>query len=425
MNLPWPQLAWIGTACVLVLGPCVIVGLTVAAARLTLSAVWQRTLWQVALLGILLLAAAEISGTAAGGVRWLRPNSPPPVASVVPGNVTGWEQEDQSAWAGLSETLGGVWDRRDDVVLEVDRTDLTDPIYATDPSDRSASQPSADRRVLRPRPDWGLLLASAWLIGTAGLLLRLVVGRWRLGRFCRKQVSAADPAIQQRVHRLALRLGVARAVRVLESRRLASPIACGWFRPVIVIPPTLGDDFNPAELDAMLAHEVAHVAAGDTVWQLLADLTAAGLWWHPLVWWARRRWRVAGEMAADEACRIVPQGQDLLAACLVRLARRLEARPWFSSLAMADPGLRSVLGQRVERLLNLPAKITPDAHRIRRRFVMATVPVAWLVLAVFCTAWARPGSLGSRSNDDEGVCFVLAPVAGSGGVGGRVESGGK
>ncbi|MCU0873445.1 MAG: M48 family metalloprotease [Pirellulaceae bacterium] len=393
MNLPGPQLAWIGTACVLILGPCVIVGLTAAAARLTHSAVWQRTLWQVALLGILLLAAAEISGTAAGGVRWLRPDSRPQAPEVL-GTTSPWERGDRPTWTGLWETeihAGGVnWDSR--WMARTDRsdpTDRSDSVYPADPTDRLASRPSPDRDALGPRPDWGWLLATAWLAGTAGLLLRLAVGRWRLGRFCRNQVSAADPAIQHRVRRLALRLGVARGVRVGQSQRLASPITCGWFRPVIVIPPTLGDEFNPAELDAMLAHEVAHVAAGDTAWQWLADLTAAGLWWHPLVWWARRRWRVAGEMAADEACRIVPQGQDLLAACLVRLARQLEARPWFSSLAMADPGLRSVLGRRVERLLNPPAKITPDAHRISRRFVMATVPVAWLVLAVFCTAWAH------------------------------------
>ena len=139
----------------------------------------------------------------------------------------------------------------------------------------------------------------------------------------------------------------------------------------------------------MLAHEVAHLAAGDPLWQLLADLAAVLLWWHPLVWWARRQWRAAGELAADEACLLVPQGADTLAACLVVLARRLESRPRLAWLAMAGPGLRSALGQRVERLLSLSARTWRPPRRGRIGVVTATIPVALLLVAVSCTAWAR------------------------------------
>ena len=71
--------------------------------------------------------------------------------------------------------------------------------------------------------------------------------------------------------------------------------------------------------EAILVHELAHLAAGDVIWVLLADLLAAMLWWQPLVWWLRRRLRAAGEVAADEASLLVPDGTNILAACLVAL----------------------------------------------------------------------------------------------------------
>jgi len=361
MNLPWSQLSWVGTACVLIVGPSVIVGLTAGAARLTRSAAWQRTLWQVALLGILLLTAVEISGTSAAVIGWLRLNGLRPAASVLPDEAAPLDLSAQFAQSAPSEP-SGLFDPSDSIAVPGD---------------------------LRPHQDGSSFFAVAWLLGTVGLLLRLVWGRCRLGYFCRHQTSAAEPAMQQRVRRLAARLGMVRTVRVLQTFRVASPFACGWRRPVIVIPATLRDEFAAAEVDAMLAHELAHLAAGDIAWQLLADVTVAGLWWHPLVWRARHLGREAGEMAADEACRIIPQGRDLLAGCLVRLARRLESCPGLSSLAMADPVFRSMLGRRVDRLLSLPAEIEPDVHRTRRRFVLATFPAIWLALAVFCTSWAH------------------------------------
>jgi hypothetical protein len=129
--------------------------------------------------------------------------------------------------------------------------------------------------------------------------------------------------------------------------------------------------------------------AGDPAGQWLADLAGVLLWWHPLVWWAGRQWRAAGELAADEACLLVPRGADTLAACLVMLARRLECRPRLAWMAMAEPGFRSALGKRVERLLSLSASAWRPPTRRWILVVTATLPVALLLAAVSCTAWAR------------------------------------
>ena len=125
-------------------------------------------------------------------------------------------------------------------------------------------------------------------------------------------------------------------------------------------------------------------------WQLVADLLCAALWWHPLVWWLRHRLRVASEAAADEASLLVPDGPDLLAACLVTMGRRLVRSRQLGWLSIEGPGFRSGLGRRVERLLNLRTRPWRAPGRGRLLFAKTTLPAALVIVAVCCTAWARP-----------------------------------
>src|SRR5207249_6589724 len=137
------------------------------------------------------------------------------------------------------------------------------------------------------------------------------------------------------------------------SARLGGPIVFGVFRPVIALPGDFAERFNLAQQEAVLAHELAHLASGDPVWYGLANLATALLWWHPLVWWVRRQLHFASEQAPDEASLLVADGPGVLAECLVDLGARLTHERSFVRLGVEGTGLRSGLGRRVERLLQL------------------------------------------------------------------------
>ena len=229
-----------------------------------------------------------------------------------------------------------------------------------------------------------------WLLGAFFMALRIAWVQIRLASFARRQAPIDDRRLLGRVSSLGRRLGVGGRVRVLRAVGLPAPVAFGVLRPTIVLPVGFVDDFDQPEQDVMLVHELCHLAARDPAWQLLIDVVSCVLWWHPLVYWSRRRLRASGEAAADEASLAVPDGPDVLAGCLVTIGRRLARPARMGWLAFEGPGFRSSLGRRVQRLLRLPGRSWQPPGTRSQRAATAAVPVGLVLLTVFCTAWAQP-----------------------------------
>jgi hypothetical protein len=241
-------------------------------------------------------------------------------------------------------------------------------------------------------------LWALWLAGGAVVAGRALLGRALLTLFGQRHAPVTDVALAQRVAALARRLGMRGRVRLLEGRGLCSPAAFGVLRPTVVVPAGFARDFDGPSQEVMLAHELAHLAARDPAWHLLADLVTAALWWQPLAWWARHRLRAAGELAADEASLLVADGPGVLARCLVDLGSRLvgAARPGW--VRMAGSGFRSGLGRRVERLVRLGGAWRPP-RRSLARVVLSVGAAALLACAALPTAWARPQALDNEGDE--------------------------
>jgi hypothetical protein len=195
--------------------------------------------------------------------------------------------------------------------------------------------------------------ATVWLLGTAGFLAYSAAARLLFGFFRHRRRRVTDAALLARTAGLARRLRLLRPVRVLEADGLAGPVSFGWVRPAICLPVGFGAHFTPRQQEAMLAHELAHLAARDPVWQGFADVLSALLWWHPLAWWACRQFRAACETAADEASLLVEAGPETLAECLVSLGQQLTRRTAPGWLGIRGYGFKSGLGKRVTRLMEL------------------------------------------------------------------------
>jgi beta-lactamase regulating signal transducer with metallopeptidase domain len=242
-----------------------------------------------------------------------------------------------------------------------------------------------------------------WLLGALVVVLWVAWRRLLLARFVRQQADCVDLAVVRRVRHLATSLGIRRDVRLLQADELAAPVAFGVWRPAVALPATFAGDFAPRQQEAILAHELAHLAAFDPAWQFFADLVCAALWWHPAAWWARHRLHATSETAADEASLLVPEGPSLLADCLVALGRRMHRSGRLVWLSAEGSGYRSALGRRVERLLNHQQWTDRRPTESRVAVARAALPAGLIVVAVLGTAWARPQALLTEGESMAGV----------------------
>src|SRR5213076_2472854 len=139
------------------------------------------------------------------------------------------------------------------VALPTAAASLPAPPSAERPSAALATQIRAD---LEPALPW---IVVAWLAGVVILSIRLASGWLVTRRLSSVGTRPVPPACREALARLVVRLRVTRPVRVRESAVVQVPAVIGWLRPVVLLPASALTGLTPLQLDALLAHELAHV----------------------------------------------------------------------------------------------------------------------------------------------------------------------
>lgn len=245
----------------------------------------------------------------------------------------------------------------------------------------AASPASPPHATPRRASEW---LAAGWLAGVVALLSIVALRTFR-AKGLLDSASSADESIQAEVSDLSRRLGIAPPqVKVANSStRLPSPAAFGLWRPVILLPESLASEWTAHEREPLLVHELSHLQRRDLWINSLQLFVQTLYFFHPLVWFANRRLRVARELACDEdVARFYGAGSNRYARALLRAART-ESNRHSNALAVTLSTPRSLLGHRVERLL------TRRGASPGRQWGTLTVAVAGS-LVIVALAGARP-----------------------------------
>lgn len=314
---------------------CCLAALGFVAQRLLRPAAWQRAVWQLTVICLLLSPASEWTGFGRGAAGFL----------------FGHKRAAESAPA---------------VGFTVVRSEGADG-----PAAAFIKGPVAASRPPVWWPGW------IWLAGATVVLGRMAAAQILLLALRLRRGRIANCSLRERVARVARSVGLRRTVVLFRMPQSISPMAFGILRPGIGLPPEFESKFSAAEQEAVLAHELAHLAAMDPLWFLLADLATALLWWHPLAWWARRSLHGAAELAADEATALLPDGPGALAKCLVSLGKEMTAAHGWGWVGI-NGGFRSTLGKRVERL----TRMSGGARRPLGGWMGAAAMIAAAILIV-------------------------------------------
>jgi uncharacterized protein (TIGR03435 family) len=192
-------------------------------------------------------------------------------------------------------------------------------------------------------------VVAAWLAGTIAFWLRLI-GGWIFAERLRFRMTRPAPSEwQQTLDGLKTRIRVSRPIRLLVSALVHTPAVVGWLRPVVLVPVGALAGFPPAQIEALLLHELAHIRRHDYLVNLLQNIVEAVLFYHPAVWWISGHIRAERELCCDEAAVSVSGDVITYARALAELE---SARPAHLSTAMAATG--SSLRHRIASLLGRP-----------------------------------------------------------------------
>src|SRR6266700_8429858 len=139
-----------------------------------------------------------------------------------------------------------------------------------------------------------------WLTDVTILTLRLLTGWLWVKRIRTHGVTPAEPSWNRLLVRVACRLHIRRAITLLESTLVEVPTVIGWLKPVVLLPVSALGGLAPQQLEAILAHELAHIRRHDCLVNLLQTLVETLLFYHPAVWWLSRRIRIERENCCDD-----------------------------------------------------------------------------------------------------------------------------
>lgn len=165
------------------------------------------------------------------------------------------------------------------------------------------------------------IIVAIWALGAAILMLRWFL-QWRA------------------VHSLLIsapRLAMEVAVPVHVTPGDLAPGVFGIFRPVVILPRRVVTELSPAQMQAMLAHEMCHVRRQDNLTAAIHKCVEVIFWFHPLVWWVGAHLLREREAACDET--VIEEGyeQAVYAESILNVCR-LGVAAQFAGMAASTGG---------------------------------------------------------------------------------------
>lgn len=252
---------------------------------------------------------------------------------------------------------------------------------------------------------WAVVL---WMVGVAVLSLRLLLGYIGIRRW-QRHLGPLPEAMTERVARVAERLGIPAFSRMFVCPALTEATVVGYLRPMILLPAAMLTRMDPAMLEAVIAHELAHIRRLDLWINLAQRIVETLLFYHPAVWWLSNRLRTEREYCCDEMA-VAATGEPVAFASALETAQR-------QRLHTGQPDLAVALGQgkqptlhRVRHILGLP-----PAHADSRSWIAGLVVVvilAILALPAVSVLTAEAGTDNATTDQDLTLRLIEAAETG-------------
>jgi beta-lactamase regulating signal transducer with metallopeptidase domain len=227
-------------------------------------------------------------------------------------------------------------------------------------------------------------VVALWSLGTALFSLRMALGLAWVARAARPGHGRTHLYWQAQLDALAERMDLPRRVLLRVVDELDGPVAARIWRPVVIVPAALIARLPADLVEALLAHELAHVRRHDYLVNLVQSAVEALLFYHPVVWWLSRRIRIEREQIADDIAAQALGEPRRLAIALNELAQFRAPDPHRAPAAHGG-----LLMSRIQRL------VRPRQQTLSWKLALPLLGLSAACMAAFAQGGTTPASTGT------------------------------
>ncbi|MFC2103945.1 M56 family metallopeptidase [Bacteroidota bacterium] len=195
------------------------------------------------------------------------------------------------------------------------------------------------------------IAVNLWIIGVFVFTLKFILSFLYTSRLKSKSLDKISDQWFNRFKKIEDQLKIRKAVGYVESQLIKIPLVLGYFKPVIVIPTEMLTGIPSNQIEAIIAHELAHIRRNDYILNVLQTIIETLLFFHPAVWYISSQIRKERENSCDDMALTVCDGSLVYAKALVSV-QELTLRKHYSAVAFS--GRKKHLLNRIKRMIMKP-----------------------------------------------------------------------
>ncbi|GGZ28798.1 hypothetical protein GCM10007049_22290 [Echinicola pacifica] len=193
-------------------------------------------------------------------------------------------------------------------------------------------------------------IVNLWLLGVLFYLVKLIGSLWDLRNFHLQHRSTVPENLRAQVKAMTKEMGIYRPIKVMSSKLIQVPVTYGIVKPVILIPASMLTGISIRQLEAIIAHELAHIKRYDFLVNIIQRLMEMMFFYHPCFWWISEQLEKEREHACDDLAVQLGYSPRELATGLANLAEYSHQQS--PSMTMAASGNKNPLLTRIQRIMN-------------------------------------------------------------------------
>ncbi len=209
-------------------------------------------------------------------------------------------------------------------------------------------------------------VAVLWCLGVVFLLGRMSLGLLFIEKLKKTSLLMINERALELMQRIRGQVGLSASVRLAETREITAPVTVGWIKPMILFPIGMLSGLSIQHLEAILAHELAHIKRNDYLVNILQSFAEVLFFFNPFVWILASRIRAERENCCDDIAIEICGNRLVLAKALVQVA------DYAVPFAMAFGKKSDSLLTRVKRIVGVsPSGYFSPANVLGVLFVMS------------------------------------------------------